>query len=58
MTVIKKKERLQRDLLWQGGMTNNIYHLVDWDLVCNSQEGGLGLWPMQQVHRALMGKVA
>ena len=57
ISVINHIEKLQRDFLWQGRSGGKKFHLVDWASVCKpKQEGGLGIRPLREMNRALLGK--
>ena len=55
--VKTRLEKIQRDLLWDGGSLKKKIHLVSQDIVCYAKEkGGLGIRGLFIVSRALLGK--
>ena len=43
--------------LWHGRSSGKKFHLVDWASVCKPKlEGGLGIRPLREMNRALLGK--
>ena len=50
-------EKIQIDFLWGGGNLEKKFHLVSWNTVCSSKEGGgLGTRDLSLVNKALLGK--
>ena len=55
--VVRRLEKLQRDLLWGGGNLERKTNLVNWEVVCADKEkGGLGLRKLVLLNKALLGK--
>ena len=60
--VIPKKvrvrlEKIQRDFLWGGGVSQSKSHLVNWSIVCmEKKDGGLGIRNLSRLNNALLGK--
>ena len=48
-------EKVQRDFLWGGGNLEKKFHLVNWNTICSSKEGGgLGTRDLSLVNKALL----
>ena len=55
--IIKHIEKLQRDFLWRGSEMKKKFHLVRWNLVCKSKQGGgLGIRSIKTMKQALLAK--
>ena len=55
--VVRRLEKLQRDLLWGRGNLERKTYLVNWEVVCADKEkGGLGLRKLVLLNKALLGK--
>lgn len=55
-SVASRKEKLQREFLWQGENPEKKFHLVDWASICLPKtDGGLGIRPIKVMNQALLG---
>jgi hypothetical protein len=56
-SVVRRIEKLQRDLFW-GGLGDEVkHHLVGWDTICTPKEvGGLGVRSLFLTNKTLLGK--
>lgn len=53
--VVRFLEKIQRDFLWGGGNSEQKPHLVNW-VFTHKFGGGLGVWRLDILNRALFGK--
>ena len=50
-------EKIQRDLLWEGGEFQSRPHLVTWSIVgLDKKDGGLDIRKLSTLNKALLGK--
>ena len=55
--VSLRLEKIQRDFLWRGGVSQSRLHLVNWSIVCmEKKDGGLGIRNLSRLNKALLGK--
>jgi hypothetical protein len=56
-SVLRKIDIFRKRLLWQGGHSQEKYHLADWKLVCSPKDqGGLGVLDLHKMNEALLAK--
>jgi hypothetical protein len=56
-SVIRKLDIQRRRLLWQGGISQKKFHLVDWVSVCSPKnQGGLGVLNLEFMNDSLLTK--
>lgn len=57
VTIERKIEQFQRELLWDKGKQEDGIHLVAWENVCKPKKmGGLGITRVKEVNKALLTK--